>query len=121
MRSAPWSGRETLADYSLTFLAKRLFTVARDAASGYCFSCSSSRAILSSSGGWVENHDPFLLALAASSTLAGNLLVMGAASNVIVIQNGERLGAHLGYWEFARVGLAVTLLQMVLFYPFLRG
>jgi len=62
-----------------------------------------------------------LLALAASSTLAGNLLVMGAASNVIVIQNGERLGAHLGYWTFARVGLVLTLLQMVLIYPFLRS
>jgi len=62
-----------------------------------------------------------LMALAASSTLAGNLLVMGAASNVIVIQNGERLGVHLSYWEFARVGLVLTLLQMVLFYPFLRG
>lgn len=60
-----------------------------------------------------------LLALAASSTLAGNLLVMGAASNVIVIQNGERHGVHLGFWEFARLGVVLTLLQMVLFYPFL--
>jgi Na+/H+ antiporter NhaD/arsenite permease-like protein len=60
-----------------------------------------------------------LLALAASSTLAGNLLVMGAASNVIVIQNGERLGVHLGFWEFARLGVVLTLLQMMLFYPFL--
>lgn len=62
-----------------------------------------------------------LLALAASSTLAGNLLVMGAASNVIVIQNGERHGVHLGFWEFARIGAVLTLLQMALFYPFLLG
>lgn len=60
-----------------------------------------------------------LLALAAASTLAGNLLVLGAASNVIILQNAERDGVHISYWEFARLGVVVTLLQLAIFVPFL--
>lgn len=60
-----------------------------------------------------------LLALAAASTLAGNLLVLGAASNVIIIQNAERDGVHIGYWEFAKVGVLLTLVQVGIFVPFL--
>lgn len=33
-----------------------------------------------------------LMALAAGSTIAGNLLIFGAASNVIIIQNAEKEG-----------------------------
>ncbi|MDD1706170.1 MAG: anion transporter, partial [Methanoregulaceae archaeon] len=36
-----------------------------------------------------------MLALAAGSTIAGNLTILGAASNVIVIQNAERQGVTL--------------------------
>ncbi len=32
------------------------------------------------------------MALAAGSTLAGNLFILGAASNVIIIQNAEKQG-----------------------------
>jgi len=56
-----------------------------------------------------------LLALAAGSTLAGNLLIVGAASNVIIVQRAERLGVHLGFFEFARVGIPLTLLQSLVF------
>ena len=46
-----------------------------------------------------------LLALAAASTIAGNLLILGAASNVIIVQRAERRGATLGFVEFARAGI----------------
>ena len=36
-----------------------------------------------------------LMALAAGSTIAGNLLILGAASNVIIIQNAEKEGETL--------------------------
>jgi len=52
---------------------------------------------------------PGLMALAAGSTLAGNLLILGAASNVIVVQRGERAGVHLSFAEFARVGVPLTV------------
>ncbi len=60
-----------------------------------------------------------LLTLAAGSTLAGNLLLMGAASNVIVVQGAERHGTTLGFGEFARAGIPLTLLQAVLYWLFL--
>jgi Na+/H+ antiporter NhaD/arsenite permease-like protein len=49
-----------------------------------------------------------LTALAAGSTIAGNLFILGAASNVIIIQNAERRGQTLTFWEFARVGVPLT-------------
>lgn len=52
------------------------------------------------------------LVLAAASTLAGNLLIPGAASNVIIVQSAERHGAHLGFFAFARVGIPLTLIQV---------
>ena len=56
------------------------------------------------------------LALAAGSTIAGNLLILGAASNIIVLQNAERHGAGFSFWEFARVGIPLTLLQAAVYW-----
>ena len=53
-----------------------------------------------------------LMALAAASTLAGNLLILGAASNVIIVQSAERQGTQLGFFAFARVGVPLTLAQL---------
>ena len=60
-----------------------------------------------------------LLALAAGSTLAGNLLIMGAASNVIIIQNAERRGESISFLEFAKVGVPLTILNVLTYLPFL--
>jgi len=63
---------------------------------------------------------PVLLALAAGSTLAGNLLILGAASNVIIIQNAEKRGGHtLGFFEFARIGIPLTLVNVLVYWLFL--
>ncbi len=61
-----------------------------------------------------------LLALASGSTLAGNLFILGAASNVIIIQNAERKGGHsLSFVEFARVGIPLTLVNVLVYWLFL--
>jgi Na+/H+ antiporter NhaD/arsenite permease-like protein len=40
------------------------------------------------------------------------LLILGAASNVIVIQNAEKkAGETITFWEFARIGIPLTLIQ----------
>lgn len=52
-----------------------------------------------------------MLALAAGSTIAGNLTIIGAASNVIVIQKAEQSGISVSFIEFFRVGLPLTILQ----------
>ncbi len=61
-----------------------------------------------------------LLALAAGSTIAGNLLVLGAASNIIIIQNAERKSDHtLGFVEFVCVGIPLTLVNVFVYWIFL--
>jgi Na+/H+ antiporter NhaD/arsenite permease-like protein len=60
-----------------------------------------------------------LLALAAGSTIAGNLTILGAASNVIIIQNAEKQNETLTFWEFARVGIPLTLIQIAVYWVFL--
>ena len=59
------------------------------------------------------------LALAAGSTLAGNLFILGAASNIIIIQSAERKGETLGFLEFARVGAPLTLVNVFIYGLFL--
>ena len=50
-----------------------------------------------------------MTALAAGSTLAGNLFILGAASNVIIIQRAEKEGATLGFWQFSGRGIPLTV------------
>ncbi len=54
------------------------------------------------------------LALAASSTLAGNATILGAAANVIVAENGEKLGVNMPFWRFLKVGLPITIITLIL-------
>ncbi|MEZ5558950.1 MAG: SLC13 family permease [Pseudomonadales bacterium] len=63
--------------------------------------------------------EPALLALAAGSTLAGNLTLVGAASNVIIAQAAERDGEHLGFWQFLVIGAPLTLLCALVYWAFL--
>ena len=64
---------------------------------------------------------PAYLALAAASTIAGNLFILGAASNVIIIQAAEkRAGVTITFLEFARVGVPLTLINAAIYWIFLR-
>ncbi len=60
-----------------------------------------------------------VLALAAGSTIAGNLFILGAASNIIVIHNSEKKGKTLTSWEFARIGVPLTIINVLIYYFFL--
>ena len=67
-------------------------------------------------------HNPSaqdLMALAAGSTIAGNLFILGAASNVIIIQNAEKSGETLTFLDFARVGVPLTALNVLVYWIFL--
>ncbi len=50
--------------------------------------------------------------LALSSTLAGNLLIVGSIANIIVVDQAERLGVKVSWREHARVGIPITLLTL---------
>ncbi|KTD61711.1 SLC13 family permease [Legionella spiritensis] len=62
------------------------------------------------------------LLLAMASTIAGNLLILGAASNIIIIQNAEKRGVKaFGFWQFLIYGIPVTLLQIMVYFLFLTS
>jgi len=53
------------------------------------------------------------LALAMSSTLAGNLTVLGSVANLIVIQRA-RHKVQITFWEYARVGAPITIVTILI-------
>ncbi len=60
-----------------------------------------------------ETSVPNLMMLAAASTLAGNVFIISAASNVIVVQQAERFGATpFTFREFTRAVLPVGLVSL---------
>ena len=61
-----------------------------------------------------------LVALAAGSTIAGNLFILGAASNVIIIQNAEKkFGETLTFLDFAKIGIIMTTINLLVYWLFL--
>ena len=54
------------------------------------------------------------LGLAASSTLAGNATILGAACNVIVVQVASRDGVTVSMKDFMKAGLPVTAVTLIL-------
>jgi len=53
------------------------------------------------------------LALAMSATLAGNLTVLGSVANLIVVERA-RIAADISFWQYARVGVPVTLVTVAI-------
>ena len=53
-----------------------------------------------------------MMGLAAGSTIAGNLTILGAASNVIIIHSAEEEeGETLTFLEFVKVGIPITVIN----------
>jgi Na+/H+ antiporter NhaD/arsenite permease-like protein len=59
-------------------------------------------------------HETAWLALALSSTFAGNLTVLGSVANLIVVEQARKEGVNIGFWDYCRVGIPVTLLTLVI-------
>lgn len=60
-----------------------------------------------------------MMALAAGSTIAGNFSILGAASNVIIIQNAERAsGQTLTFLEFVKIGIPLTIVNIAVYWLF---
>ena len=60
------------------------------------------------------------MALAAGSTIAGNLFILGAASNIIIIQNVENKSHYtITFLDFAKVGIPLTIMNTAVYWLFL--
>ena len=53
------------------------------------------------------------LALALSSTFAGNLTILGSVANLIVVEQAKKENVIIGFWDYCRVGIPVTLITLV--------
>lgn len=56
-----------------------------------------------------QHQEALWLVLALTSTYAGNLTLMGSVANLIVLE-GARNHTQVGFWQWFRVGLPLTLL-----------
>jgi len=61
-----------------------------------------------------EAGRPLWLALAAFSTLAGNLTIIGSVANVIVFETARREGVTVGFFDYFKAGLPLTILTLAL-------
>lgn len=57
---------------------------------------------------------PLWLALAAFSTLAGNLTIIASIANIIVIETAAHEGVTIGFVDYFKAGLPVTVVTLVL-------
>lgn len=63
-------------------------------------------------GKWISNFsNPNLMwkVLALSTTFAGNLTILGSVANIIVVEFARK-HVEVGFWEYARFGIPITLL-----------
>jgi len=47
--------------------------------------------------------------LALANSFGGSLIVIGSVSNIIVVQQARNLGIRISFWDYARLGIPVTL------------
>jgi Na+/H+ antiporter NhaD/arsenite permease-like protein len=70
--------------------------------------------------GITGDHVEQWMMLAAASTIAGNLTILAAASNVIIIEAAESRGVRaFSFLEFFKVGSIVTAANLAVFYAFI--
>ncbi len=62
----------------------------------------------------LANRETAWLALAMSSTLAGNLTVLGSVANLIVVEGASREGVTISFWDYCKVGIPLTLVTLAL-------
>ncbi len=66
-----------------------------------------------------ENISQWMM-LAAGSTVAGNLTILAAASNIIIIEAAESKGLKaFSFLEFFKVGVIVTVVNIAIYYVFI--
>lgn len=66
-------------------------------------------------GKWIGNFaNPELMwkVMALATTLAGNLTILGSVANIIVVESA-RGHADIGFWDYAKFGIPVTILTTV--------
>ena len=61
---------------------------------------------------WPNPPAGVLYALALLSTLAGNLLLTGSLTNLLIAEQSERMGAGLTFRAYAQAGVPITVISL---------
>ena len=67
-------------------------------------------------GKWIPGFtNPELMwkVMALATTFAGNLTILGSVANIIVVESA-RQHIKIGFWDYARIGIPVTLLTTII-------
>lgn len=62
----------------------------------------------------MTNQTAGWLTLAASSTLAGNLTLLGSVANLIVAESAKRRRVNISFWEYTKIGVIITFITLLL-------
>ncbi|HTV88055.1 MAG TPA: SLC13 family permease [Stellaceae bacterium] len=62
---------------------------------------------------WPNPPPGVLYALALLATLAGNLLLSGSLTNLLIAEQAERLGSRLDFADHARAGVPIALASLI--------
>lgn len=65
------------------------------------------------------NNDGLWWALAAGADFGGNLTIVGASANVVAIGLAHAKGYNISFWQFAKIGIPVTLVSVAISLPYL--
>lgn len=63
---------------------------------------------------------PALYSLALFSTLSGNFLIVGSVANIIAVERARSLGVTIGFVDYARMGIPITVLSLGVAYAWIR-
>ncbi len=75
--------------------------------------------VMLDSGIGAQHVDQWMM-LAAASTIAGNLTILGAASTIIIIEAAESRGVQaFSFFEFFKIGSVVTAANVAVYYLFI--
>jgi Na+/H+ antiporter NhaD/arsenite permease-like protein len=74
--------------------------------------------LVDASGG-VPQANALWWALALGADLGGNATAVGASANVVALGIAERNGFPISFWRFTRYGLVVTVVTVVMAWPYL--
>jgi Na+/H+ antiporter NhaD/arsenite permease-like protein len=66
-------------------------------------------------GKWINHFaEPEMMwkVMALATTLAGNLTILGSVANIIVVESARK-HVEVGFWDYARFGIPITILTTV--------
>lgn len=62
----------------------------------------------------LPNPEQAWVVLGAASTFAGNMTILGSIANLIVVEGARRHGIVIKFWDYARIGLALSAVSLLL-------